>query len=86
MRHRERRRPWETGVEVAAFGMLLIPTSLVLFFAEVVWGDNFWPGAALISSLTFPPTLALWWIERRRQRRKPAASTEPPTTGAMRGA
>lgn len=70
MRHREPRRRWETGVEIAAVGMLAIPTSLILFFADVVWGDSAWEGTILLGSLTVPPGVALWCIERRRRHRR----------------
>jgi hypothetical protein len=86
MRHRERRHPWEIAVEVIAAAMLLIPTSLILFFVDVVWRDRFWAGTALLGTLTVPPLLALWWIERRRQHRWRATSTEPPSTKGRRSA
>lgn len=49
--------------------MLAIPTSLILFFADAVWGDSLWQGFVLLGSLSVPPGVALWWIERRRGRR-----------------
>jgi hypothetical protein len=37
---------WELVVELAAVVVLLVPTSLILFFAELVWRDGWIAGEA----------------------------------------
>jgi hypothetical protein len=67
-RRRRDREHWEQVVELSAVVMLLIPTSGILFLAELLWRDGLVAGTLLLGVFSVPPVLALWLIERRRRR------------------
>ncbi|MEW2381870.1 hypothetical protein AB0873_07240 [Micromonospora sp. NPDC047707] len=56
-------------MEVLAVIMLAIPTSLILFSADLLWRDGLAAGVLLLATFTVPPVLALWLIERRGRQR-----------------
>jgi hypothetical protein len=67
VKHRRRgRERWEQVVELLAVIMLFVPTSLILFSAELLWHGDLMAGSLLLATFTVPPGLALWLIERRR--------------------
>jgi len=60
-RHARGSRGWEGAVELAAVVTLAIPTSLILFFADWVWRDE-WAGGVFLAAFTLPPAAALWLV------------------------
>ncbi|MEH0937747.1 hypothetical protein [Micromonospora psammae] len=56
-------------MELLAVIMLAIPTSLILFSADLLWRDGLAAGVLLLATFTVPPGLALWLIERRGRQR-----------------
>lgn len=68
MERRRRRRRWEEIVELSAFVTLAVPTSLLLFAADLLWREGTLAGTFLLGAFTVPPLLALWLIDRRRRR------------------
>ncbi|MDG4794964.1 hypothetical protein [Micromonospora sp. WMMD1082] len=57
-------------MELLAVITLAIPTSLILFFADLLWHDGLAAGVLLLATFTVPPGLALWLIERRSRQRE----------------
>jgi hypothetical protein len=56
-------------VELLAVIMLAIPTSLILFFADLLWWDGLAAGVLLLATFTVPPGVALFLIECRSRQR-----------------
>ncbi|MFK3985184.1 hypothetical protein ACI2K4_33025 [Micromonospora sp. NPDC050397] len=67
---RRRRTGWEGVVELSAVATLAVPTSLLLFAADLLWRDGTVAGTVLLGAFTVPPLLALWLVERRRRRQR----------------